>query len=119
MKTFLSVFLITLLGFANLASASVDANVTDIPTTGDAAILKTSQAIRESHLGNRPDDCYSYKIASQTKKYYEVEVNEFHHHRECPGDPESFPHLFSVRISRVNGKVSTDAKSTAGKFTSL
>ena len=119
MKTFFSVFLITLLGFATLASASVDSNVADVPTTGDAAILKTSQAIRESHLVNHPGDCYSYKIVSQTKKYYEVEVNEFHNHRECPGDPDSFPHLFSVRISRLNGKISTDAKSTAGKFTSL
>jgi hypothetical protein len=83
----------------------------------DKTVLAVSRAIRKNKLVDKPDQCLAYQFdAESSKDYFVVEVRENHRHTECGGDPQTSPRLFTVRVSRTNGEMSTDANSPSGEF---
>jgi hypothetical protein len=83
-------------------------------------LLAVSQAIRNNKLVEKPDQCLAYQFDGESsKEYFIVEVRENHRHSECGGDPQTSPRLFTVRVSRTTGDISTDAKSDNGTFRPL
>ena len=86
----------------------------------DKTVLAVSRAIRRNHLVSKPDQCIAYQFdGSSLKDAFVVDVREDHSHSECGGDPQTSPRLFTVRVSKKTGKMSTDANSPAGEFHSL
>ena len=87
----------------------------------DKALLAVSAAIRKNHLvDQKPDQCLAYRVDSKSMKdAYVVEVRENHRHKECGGDPQTSPRLFTVRVAKATGDMTTDANSPAGEFRPL
>jgi hypothetical protein len=83
----------------------------------DKTVLAVSKAVRANRLTELADECLAYRFDSATlKDTYEVEVRENHKYTKCGGDPAVSPRLFSVRISRTDGSMTTDHNSPAGQF---
>jgi len=83
----------------------------------DKTVLAVSQAIRANRLTELADECLAYRFDSTAlKDAYEVEVRENHKYAKCGGDPAVSPRLFSVRISRTDGSMTTDQGSQTGEF---
>ena len=87
----------------------------------DKALLAVSAAIRKNHLvDDKPDQCLAYRVDGKAMKdAYLVEVRENHRHKECGGDPQTSPRLFSVKVVKATGAMSTDANSPSGEFRPL
>ncbi|MEO8659660.1 MAG: hypothetical protein ABI693_14405 [Bryobacteraceae bacterium] len=88
-----------------------------VPVNEDTTVLAVSQAIRANRLTGLADECLAYRFDATTlKDAYEVEVRENHKYAKCGGDPAVSPRLFSVRISRTDGSMTTDQGSPTGEF---
>jgi len=83
----------------------------------DAAVLAVSKAIRANRLTELADECLAYRFDPTTlKDVYEVEVRENHKYAKCGGDPSVSPRLFSVRISKTDGSMTTDHGSPTSDY---
>ena len=86
----------------------------------DRTVLAVSEAIRQSQLLKLQDECVSYRFDGESsKEYFLVEVRENHGDPKCEGDPNTAPRLFTVRVARQTGEMSTDAGSATGEFHAL
>jgi len=86
----------------------------------DETVLAVSQAVRKNELVGKPDQCIAYQFDGESSRdYFIVDVRENHRHSECGGDPQTSPRLFTVRVSKSTGEMSTDAKSVPGEFRAL
>ena len=92
--------------------------MTNLPVTPpetsveDQVLVSVSKALRQAHLLSRPDQCYAYRFdPAPGQTAYSVDVRENHSHRECGGDPQTQPHLFSVHVDKTSRALSEDAKS--------
>src|SRR5262249_23317166 len=85
----------------------------------DKIILDVANTIRRRQLTKLADDCLSYNLDSSEKEDYVVSVHENHRDPKCGGDPQTSPRLFSIRVNRKTGAMSTDAGSPAGEHHSL
>jgi hypothetical protein len=95
-----------------------------VPSTGteaqsdeDRTVLAVSQAIRRSNLVKLADECISYQFdGSSSNDDFLVDVRENHGKPKCGGDPSTAPRLFTVRVGKRTGEMSTDAHSASGEF---
>jgi hypothetical protein len=95
-----------------------------VPSTGAAAqsdedrtVLAVSQAVRRNKLVKLADECLSYEFdGSRSKDEFFVDVRENHGNPKCGGDPNTSPRLFTVRVSKETGEMSTDENSADGEF---
>jgi hypothetical protein len=66
------------------------------------------------------DECISYQFdGSSSREDFLVDVRENHGKPKCGGDPNTSPRLFTVRVSKRTGDMSTDANSPFGEFRPL
>jgi|HubBroStandDraft_6_1064221.scaffolds.fasta_scaffold15027_2 hypothetical protein len=92
----------------------------DDQTAEDRTVLAVSKAVHKNHLTDREDECLAYQFdPGPDKDFYSVDVRENHRYAKCGGDPNTSPRLFSVRVSKKTGKMSTDQGSPAGTFRPL
>ena len=83
----------------------------------DKTVLAVSKAIRKHLLTDRADECLSFHFDPvSVKDAYVVEIRENHRHAKCGGDPNTSPRLFSIRVSKSNGSMTTDHGSASGEF---
>jgi hypothetical protein len=83
----------------------------------DKTVIAVSKAIRKNHLTDRDDECLAFQFdARPGEEFYVVEVRENHHYAKCGGDPKTSPRLFTVRVSKKTGKMSTDQGSSSGAY---
>jgi hypothetical protein len=83
----------------------------------DRTVLAVSKAIRKNHLTDLEDECLAYQFdASSVKDAYLVDVRENHRLAKCGGDPDTSPRLFSVRVAKSDGSMSTDRGSPSGEY---
>ena len=75
----------------------------------DRVILAVAEAVKRNRLITVAEECVSYNFDATPKDYYVVDVRENHRNPKCGGDPNTAPRLFSVRVSRTSGGMSTDA----------
>lgn len=83
----------------------------------DATVLAVSKAIRKNRLTDKADECIAYQFdPTSLKDAYVVEVRENHRYAKCGGDPNTSPRMFTVRVAKTGGALSTDSGSAAGEF---
>lgn len=81
-------------------------------TDEDSAINLVSEMIRKRHLTSLRADCLSFIVEAEGATTYIVDVRE-NHTPTCGGDPAVSPRLFSFKVDRTDGKLSTDATDPA------
>ena len=86
----------------------------------DKTVLAVSKAIRTYKLSDREDACLAYRFDDAAlPDAYVVDVLENHRHAKCGGDPNTAPRLFTVRVAKSDGAMSTDQGSKSGEFRKL
>lgn len=76
---------------------------------GDSAVIQRVDAvIRKHHLTTLADTCLDYMVDDSDGATVDIDVHEKHDTR-CGGDPETSPRLFSFKLDRASGQLSTDA----------
>ena len=110
-----------LLGAAGCGTATaprpVETKVANPQTVGDKTLLAVSQAIRRGGLTQLEDECLSYQFdAAEKEGNYVVDVRENHRSSKCGGDPNVSPRLFSVKVNKQTGAMTTDQGSVTGEF---
>ena len=74
--------------------------------TEDAALKLAIGAIHKFHLTTLKDECgVAYVIDKPS--YFDVVVRE-HHTPTCGGTPETAPRLFTVRVRKHDGRLTSD-----------
>ena len=80
--------------------------------TEDETLLAVSKGLRSHRLLARPDQCYAYRFdPAPGQPAAVVDVQENHGHVECGGDPQTQPHLFTVRMDKTTHALSADVRS--------
>ena len=97
------------------ASAASPATPPSTDSDEDKAILAVSKAIRKNKLTGLADECLSYQFDSE-KETYVVDVRENHSRSSCGGDLNTAPRLFTVRVAKADGAMTTDQGSISGEF---
>lgn len=72
----------------------------------DEAIRLVLSAVHKFHLTTLKDECIATESVEGSKRF-EIVVRE-HHTQSCGGDPETEPRLFSVRVRKSDGLLSSD-----------
>lgn len=77
------------------------------PVTTEAQATKLAlDAIHKYHLTTLRDECGVADI-SEHKLYFDVDVREVHN-AECGGIPETQPRLFTIRVRKRDGRLTSD-----------
>ncbi|WP_222615679.1 hypothetical protein [Dyella telluris] len=87
------------------ASTSVATPAAD---SDDAVIRQVSETIRKHRLTSLADACLDYVVDDSDGATVDVDVHE-KHDAACGGDPDTSPRLFSFKLDRASGQLSTDA----------
>jgi hypothetical protein len=74
--------------------------------TEDAAIKLASEAIHKFHLTTLKDECGLLDV-NEKPAYFEIMVRE-RHTQNCGGSPETGPRLFTVRVRKRDGRLTSD-----------
>lgn len=77
------------------------------------AIAAVMHAIAEHQPTSQPVECLTFIAGEAHDAYYQIDVHE-KHDSTCGGDPNTAPRLFSYRVGKSDGSLSTDA-AQAGK----
>jgi hypothetical protein len=91
------------------ADPIVSDQVSIAQTDEDALVQQAMQAIISNHLTKVRQECLAIDVDSQSAKTVLLDVRE-HHGDDCPGDPATEPHIFTIKIDRSSGKMASDAK---------
>jgi hypothetical protein len=75
-------------------------------TTRDAAIQLAVKAIHQYHLTTLKDDCGRLDVREEPSRF-DVDVVEVHD-AACGGDPQTQPRLFTVRVRKSDGWMTSD-----------
>jgi hypothetical protein len=75
-------------------------------TTRDAAINLAVKAIHQYHLTTLKDDCGRLDVREEAS-WLDVDVVEVHD-AACGGDPQTQPRLFTVRVRKSDGRMTSD-----------
>lgn len=89
---------------APASSAGTDADA----DADDAVIERVSVVIRKHHLTSLKDECIDYLVDDSDGATIDIDVHEKHDDR-CGGDPNTSPRLFSFKLDRASGQLTTDA----------
>lgn len=73
--------------------------------------------IASNKLTETPAACLEF-LPQRQGGYVEVEVRE-RHGGTCPGDLQTSPRLFTIRIDQQTGEMSSDAKTLDGSYLPL
>ncbi len=87
-------------------------------TDDSSKIDQVRKAIVRNHLTSLKSQCLLFDVDSNDPDATFVDVRE-RHGGQCGGDPSVEPRLFTIRIDRKTGKMSTDARSDTGEFKPL
>ena len=82
----------------------------------DKLVTRAKQATAEYHLSAIKVTCLSFQVAQQ--KFEDkpmIDVREIHN-KECGGDPQISPRIFSIAFDERTGEVWSDAKSLVGQM---
>lgn len=90
---------------ALLFLASASASSGQINTENEAIRLATD-AIHKFHLTTLKDECGLVDVIEKPS-YFEIVVRE-RHTPDCGGTPETGPRLFSVRVRKCDGRLTSD-----------
>lgn len=74
--------------------------------TEDVAIKRATDAIHKFHLTTLKDECGAVDV-NEKPAYFEIVVRE-RHTRNCGGSPETGPRLFTVRVRKRDGQLTSD-----------
>lgn len=74
----------------------------------DAVIERVSVVIRKHQLTSLKDECLDYMVDDSDGATVDIDVHE-KHDAKCGGDPNTSPRLFSFKLDRVSGQLTTDA----------
>jgi len=74
----------------------------------DAVIEKVSVVIRKHKLTSLSDECLDYLVDDSDGATIDIDVHE-KHDAKCGGDPNTSPRLFSFKLDRASGQLTTDA----------
>ncbi|PXV60506.1 hypothetical protein SAMN04487785_102228 [Dyella jiangningensis] len=74
----------------------------------DAVIEKVSAVIRKHKLTSLSDECLDYMVDDSDGATIDIDVHE-KHDAKCGGDPNTSPRLFSFKLDRASGQLTTDA----------
>lgn len=74
--------------------------------TKDEAIKIATDAIHSFHLTTLKDECGAVAVIEKPS-YFLLVVRE-RHTKNCGGTPETSPRLFNMRVSKQDGKVTSD-----------
>lgn len=94
-----------LASFLFLASASVSAFCGQVKTEDEALKLAT-YAIHRFHLTTLKDECGAADV-NEKPAYFEIVVRE-RHTQDCGGSLETGPRLFTVRVRKRDGQLTSD-----------
>jgi hypothetical protein len=72
------------------------------------AILRVAAMIRKHHLTELADACLLYATDQADADSIDIDVRE-KHDAACGGDPDTAPRLFSFKLDRATGRLTTDA----------
>jgi hypothetical protein len=75
--------------------------------SGDEAIRLATDAIHKFHLTTLMDECGRVDVIDK-RSYFEVVVRE-RHTQGCGGTLETGPRLFSIRVRKYDGRLTSDA----------
>jgi hypothetical protein len=75
-------------------------------TTEDEAIKLATDAIHKFQLTTLRDECGLVDVIERPS-YFEIVVRE-RHTQKCGGTPETGPRLFSVRVRKHDGRLTSD-----------
>lgn len=78
------------------------------PSADEAVIARVSAMIRKHQLTSLQDACLDYLVDDSDGATVAVDVHE-KHDAKCGGDPETSPRLFSFKLDRASGQLTTDA----------
>ncbi|WP_243042513.1 hypothetical protein [Dyella sedimenti] len=93
---------------ATPASPASSAGVATAPDGDEAVIGRISAVIRKHRLTALRDECLDYLVDDSDGATVAIDVHEKHDAR-CGGDPETSPRLFSFKLDRDSGQLTTDA----------
>lgn len=74
--------------------------------TEDEALKVATDAIHKFHLTALKDEC-GLVDAHEKPSYFEIVVRE-RHTQSCGGAPETGPRLFTIRVSKRDGRLTSD-----------
>jgi hypothetical protein len=74
--------------------------------TEDEAIKLATNAIRKFHLTTLKDECGLIDVIEKPS-YFDIMVRE-RHTQSCGGTPETGPRLFTVRVRKHDGRLTSD-----------
>ncbi|RDD83134.1 hypothetical protein [Dyella tabacisoli] len=101
------------------APSPVVADTALLVSNEDAAIKRVGDAVQRHHLTSLRSECLSFMVEEDGATSYSVDVHE-NHTQPCGGDPSTSPRLFSFKVDRSHGKLTTDALDPAdGDFQSI
>jgi hypothetical protein len=78
----------------------------------DAVIERVSTVIKKHRLTTLQEACLEYLVDDSDGATVDVDVHE-KHDASCGGDPETSPRLFSFKLDRASGQLTTDAMDLA------
>lgn len=93
---------------ASAPSPAGSASVVTSPDSDDAVIRQVSAAIHKHQLTALKDACLDYMIDDSDGATVDIDVHE-KHDAACGGDPDTSPRLFSFKLDRASGQLTTDA----------
>jgi hypothetical protein len=91
-----------LIALIAIASSAFAAKV----TTEDEAIRLATEAIHKYHLTTLKDDCGLIDVNDRHSRF-DIVVRE-RHTAACDGDPETQPRLFTIRVRKRDGQLTSD-----------
>lgn len=75
----------------------------------DRTLLGVSKVIRSANLTQLSDVCLAYQFdENPSGDAYLVDVRENHRDASCGGDPQTEPHLFTVKVDKHTQAMWTD-----------
>lgn len=74
----------------------------------DEAILRVSAVVKKHRLTELADTCLLYMVDQADADSIDIDVRE-KHDATCGGDPATSPRLFSFKLERATGRLTTDA----------
>lgn len=93
---------------ASVPSPAGSASVAPAADSDDAVIRQVSAAIHKHQLTTLKDACLDYMIDDSDGATVDIDVHE-KHDAACGGDPDTSPRLFSFKLDRASGQLTTDA----------
>lgn len=87
-------------------AANANANASNQITSRDSALKLAIEAVHKFHLTTLKDECGSIAVIERAA-FFEIVVREVHS-RHCGGSVETAPRLFSLRVMKADGQVTSD-----------